>query len=104
MHIGLRWVFNFFLLMLYIHEYRANIVLHPQHKLQYFEDAGWEPEWIAQAHRIVKEEYDERYKDRDVPEGIFEPLDSRKTSSNIDSVRITKTAELLSGFFNLLVE
>lgn len=36
-------------------------MLHPAHKLEYFRAAGWEPAWIDEARRIVREEYDRSY-------------------------------------------
>ena len=38
-----------------------NPVLHPRHKLKYFEHAGWEPDWIAAAKDIVWAEFDRSY-------------------------------------------
>lgn len=37
------------------------VVLHPRHKLKYFERAGWEPEWIAAAKDIVRAEFNRSY-------------------------------------------
>jgi hypothetical protein len=37
-------------------------VLHPQYKLQYFEDAGWEKDWIDAAKELVRKEFDKHYK------------------------------------------
>jgi hypothetical protein len=37
------------------------VVLHPRHKLKYFEWAGWEPEWIAAAKDIIRTEFDRSY-------------------------------------------
>jgi len=36
-------------------------VLHPQHKLAYFKNAGWEDEWIKTAEHIVCTEYECSY-------------------------------------------
>ena len=36
-------------------------VLHPRHKLEYFKTAGWEDDWIATAHRIVRNTYERSY-------------------------------------------
>ncbi len=33
------------------------IVLHPQHKLQYFHDANWDDEWITTATEIIHDEF-----------------------------------------------
>ncbi len=36
-------------------------VLHPHHKLQYFEDIGWEEDWIKTARDIVRAEFEHKY-------------------------------------------
>ncbi|KAG1777140.1 hypothetical protein EV702DRAFT_970267, partial [Suillus placidus] len=36
-------------------------VLHPRHKLEYFKTAGWEDDWIATAHCIVRNTYERSY-------------------------------------------
>ncbi|KIM52113.1 hypothetical protein SCLCIDRAFT_40861, partial [Scleroderma citrinum Foug A] len=41
--------------------YRIAMVLHPRHKLEYFKLAGWKPPWIATAHKLVNDRYDESY-------------------------------------------
>jgi hypothetical protein len=40
-------------------------VLHPRHKLVYFQRAGWTAEWIAAAKKIVRDEFDRSYRFRD---------------------------------------
>jgi hypothetical protein len=37
----------------------CDIVLHPRHKLQYFEMAGWEQEWIDTAEEIVRKDFEQ---------------------------------------------
>jgi hypothetical protein len=37
------------------------VVLHPQHKLKYFEQAGWESKWIAAVKDIICAEFDHSY-------------------------------------------
>ena len=37
------------------------LVLHPRHKLTYFENAGWEDEWVDRAKEIVRDEFDKSY-------------------------------------------
>lgn len=37
------------------------LVLHPRHKLKYFERAGWEPEWISTAEEIVRAVFKQSY-------------------------------------------
>jgi hypothetical protein len=36
-------------------------VLHPRHKLKYFEQAGWEPGWIRTAEEIVRAVFESSY-------------------------------------------
>lgn len=43
-----------------------NLVLHPAHKLAYFEAADWEPEWIDMAKTIICEEFKRTYTHWDV--------------------------------------
>ncbi|KDR69015.1 hypothetical protein GALMADRAFT_77909, partial [Galerina marginata CBS 339.88] len=44
--------------------YRIAMVLHPQHKLDYFHRAGWIPEWIETAETLVRDEFNQSYKNR----------------------------------------
>lgn len=37
------------------------LVLHPKHKLKYFEKQGWDDTWITTAKEIVKEEFKKNY-------------------------------------------
>jgi hypothetical protein len=39
-------------------------VLHPPHKLAYFTNAGWEPEWVETAWDIICAEFDPSYADK----------------------------------------
>jgi hypothetical protein len=57
----------------------ACTVLHPRHKLQYFKDAGWDPNWIVSARSIVDDEYKRSYASRDVPIQIPESNDKSNT-------------------------
>ena len=41
-------------------------VLHPRHKLQYFETTSWERDWIVTAEEIVRDEYKGSYSDIEV--------------------------------------
>jgi hypothetical protein len=36
-------------------------VLHPRHKLKYFEHAGWELSWIKAAEEIVRAVFEQSY-------------------------------------------
>ncbi|KAF8161867.1 hypothetical protein BJ912DRAFT_865291 [Pholiota molesta] len=49
--------------------YRIAMVLHPRHKLEYFVKAKWEKEWIKTAEKIVRDEFNRSYADREIAEG-----------------------------------
>jgi len=67
MSIGSQWVS--FLNLLYIHVLQVFLtVLHPRHKLQYFEKAGWKENWIQTSRDIVRTEFDQTYAFMDVEE------------------------------------
>jgi hypothetical protein len=40
-------------------------VLHPRHKVSYFQRAGWTADWIAAAKKIVRDEFDASYRFRE---------------------------------------
>ncbi|KAM5539814.1 hypothetical protein V8D89_006627 [Ganoderma adspersum] len=42
--------------------YCSTMILHPQFKLQYFEDASWPKTWIANTHEMLEDEYTFHYK------------------------------------------
>ena len=65
MSTGLPWVSIFFLLFIYVLQIFFT-VLHPRHKLQYFEKAGWEDAWIKTSREIVRTEFDQTYAFMDV--------------------------------------
>ncbi|OAX34892.1 hypothetical protein K503DRAFT_858939 [Rhizopogon vinicolor AM-OR11-026] len=47
--------------------YRISMVLHPQHKLSYFNKAAqWEDDWIKTAEQLVREEFERLYLSVDV--------------------------------------
>ena len=54
-------------------------VLHPRHKLQYFQRVGWIPEWIRTAETILRNEFDRTYRFRDIAEPtlVNEPVGVR---------------------------
>jgi len=45
----------------YSNVYRIAMVLHPNYKLMYFKNAGWETEWIDTAEELVREEFRRHY-------------------------------------------
>ena len=67
MSIGSQWVLIFVLLFIYFIQVSPT-VLHPRHKLQYFEKAGWEESWIKTSREIVRTEFDQTYAFMDVEE------------------------------------
>jgi hypothetical protein len=67
MSIGSQWVGVFILLFIYALQ-DIFTVLHPRHKLQYFEKAGWEESWIKTSRDIVRTEFDQTYAFMDVEE------------------------------------
>jgi hypothetical protein len=67
MSIGLQWVSLSILLFIYVLQVFFT-VLHPRHKLQYFEKAGWKESWIKTSRDIVRTEFDQTYAFMDVEE------------------------------------
>lgn len=67
MSIGSQWVCFFVHLFIYFIQVSPT-VLHPRHKLQYFEKAGWEDSWIKTSREIVRTEFDQTYVFMDVEE------------------------------------
>jgi hypothetical protein len=63
-------------------------VLHPRHKLKYFERANWEPAWITTAEEIVRTEYNRTYTKREVhdPEVVVASTASKKQSNIFDDL------------------
>ncbi|KAI9056833.1 hypothetical protein FKP32DRAFT_1554661, partial [Trametes sanguinea] len=41
--------------------YRIAMVMHPSHKMNYFERAGWPSAWLKTARELVREEFDTEY-------------------------------------------
>ncbi|KAF8986600.1 hypothetical protein BDQ17DRAFT_1259421, partial [Cyathus striatus] len=42
--------------------YRIAMILHPQHKLQYFRNSGWQEDWISTALDVLRSQYELNYK------------------------------------------
>ena len=49
--------------MSHYHSKCIYLVLHPKHKLRYFEKQNWEENWIKTAEEIVQEEFKQNYKE-----------------------------------------
>lgn len=64
--IALQWVCSFISLLVTTTSNNTILVLHPRHKLKYFENAGWEEEWIETARQIVRDEFDRTYAFMDI--------------------------------------
>jgi hypothetical protein len=71
--IGLQWVGFFVPPFYFIFIQVSTTVLHPRHKLQYFEKAGWEEDWIKTSREIVRTEFDQTYAFMDVEEHFVPP-------------------------------
>ena len=39
-------------------------VLHPKHRLKYFQQAGWLPKWIETVEALVRDKFTQSYVDR----------------------------------------
>lgn len=63
-----------FIILLFIYFIQVSgTVLHPRHKLHYFEKAGWEESWIKTSREIVRTEFDQTYAFMDVEEHTVPP-------------------------------
>lgn len=59
-------------------------VLHPRHKLKYFEKVGWERDWITTAEAIVRAEFERSYAETHNNTPASEvPLSSRNKKVNV---------------------
>ncbi|PIL28879.1 hypothetical protein GSI_08925 [Ganoderma sinense ZZ0214-1] len=92
--------------------YRIAMILHPEYKLRYFEEAGWSRGWIQNAREMLEEQYDFQYKpeegdedsqqsDEDIkaiPEGanIFDHLPSVKSTRKLASAAASEIERYLS--------
>jgi len=83
--------------------YRIAMVLHPKHKLKYFEKQGWDKAWITTAEEIVREEFRNNYaayaiyKQKKKPQSSKKKVDSSDESSNdTDSDSSTDEEELMT--------
>ena len=47
--------------MFYLHYSHLFLVLHPRHKLTYFENADWPDDWIKKAKEIVRAQFELSY-------------------------------------------
>ena len=57
------WVSHYYFTVSHPSNYTVS-VLHPKHKLEYFCQAGWLPEWIKTTESLVHDEFNKTYKDR----------------------------------------
>ncbi|KAH9030316.1 hypothetical protein EDB85DRAFT_2246259 [Lactarius pseudohatsudake] len=64
--------------------YRIAMVLHPQHKLHYFWDAGWEEDWIETAEKIIRCRFETNYySDSDETQVAIDEVATVLTSRNM---------------------
>jgi hypothetical protein len=59
------------------------LVLHPRHKLKYFERAGWEADWVSAAEEIVRAEFERSYAPSSVESDGVEVLPSAKERKKV---------------------
>jgi hypothetical protein len=66
-------------------------VLHPRHKIQYFEHTGWQPDWIKTTEEIVRAKFEESYAvpaDDDDDVDMLLPVSTKKVYWSIQSLAI----------------
>lgn len=64
------------------HAVTFDIALHPSFKLEYFRERSWEPEWIATAEEMLRDEFARSYADMDVSDesvGVVELTDDARS-------------------------
>lgn len=66
-------------------------VLHPRHKVAYFQRAGWTEDWITTAKEIVRNEFDRNYRFRD---------DVLATDATDTNERITASSATTTNLFD----
>jgi hypothetical protein len=76
-------------------------VLHPQHKLEYFKNAGWEQAWIEEAEAIVRAEFERSYKYAEHLQPLPKPTEVRYfsilTTLKLTSVTAHSFNRIISG-------
>ena len=66
------------------------LVLHPEHKLEYFKEAGWSQEWIDTAVEIVRDEWLrkwKKYSPEDMDGSEIEEVAAPSVRSNSSRIR-----------------
>ncbi|GLB40081.1 hypothetical protein LshimejAT787_0705910 [Lyophyllum shimeji] len=66
--------------------YRIAMVLHPCHKLHYFEQAGWKEDWITTARLLVREEFESSYANRTTDDSKNGEADANSSESDMEMV------------------
>ncbi|KAF5345748.1 hypothetical protein D9758_011876 [Tetrapyrgos nigripes] len=74
----------------YSEVYRVAMILHPRHKLNYFNTADWPDSWVATAKEMVQEVYDRDYKHTSGEE----PMDVDKPASPVASKKHNRFDDL----------
>ncbi|GJF00150.1 hypothetical protein PsYK624_164290 [Phanerochaete sordida] len=78
-----------------LNAYHIAMILHPEHKLEYFKTAKWQPEWIKTAKTVLRDEYERRFTkyDREAAElaivetGVPQPVTSQNMFDNIPALQ-----------------
>ena len=67
-------------------EWLNDAVLHPRHKLAYFQSAGWLEDWIRMAKAIVRETYERKYKNTEPEEVRSKPADLSNSLTSLSNM------------------
>ncbi|KAF8667473.1 hypothetical protein AX14_006338 [Amanita brunnescens Koide BX004] len=62
--------------------YRIAMILHPQHKLEYFKHAKWPESWITTARELLRSAYECSYVDRIIPNADEQAKEKGKAKAN----------------------
>jgi hypothetical protein len=72
------------------------IVLHPRHKLMYFQTAKWNDKWIKTAESLVRDEFERSY--NCINELDIEVIDNDTEASSSETVNKSKVCVLFVAF------
>lgn len=71
-------------------------VLHPSFKLDYFKRANWEKDWIDEAIRLIREEWETYYKPAAAPVASAQPSASTSGGTGRRSAAASQSAATLT--------
>ena len=64
------------------------VVLHPRHKLEYFQTADWEPECINRVHQLIHDTFRLTYATHDIPQMDASTSDQSEDESQVSTTHI----------------